>query len=250
MNPVNLDGTLGTDEVDIDFDPGDKVHSSWSLLGRATTVVGAKRHKRDGNGTAEGERTDYVADTKVKAHGDDIVGIPEEGSGASSGADGELRKKWNAFYEDRNKYRKAFSNKIKSHPLVLKISWPETSRVEEWKIIKHAHTLGKEDQFIEGHIPEVRYARDLGRYSTRHIRAFLGLPDDGSTGTRTLRLIVMNRLRPIFDLDGEEFWNAFWQCVACMCYTSRLEPVLTPMPQVITACGSRESAMGTSALET
>ena len=49
LHPVNLDGTLSTDEVDIDIDLDDKVHSSWALLGRATTVVGAKRDKRDGN---------------------------------------------------------------------------------------------------------------------------------------------------------------------------------------------------------
>ena len=27
----------------------------------------------------------------------------------------------------------------------------------------------------------------------------------------------MNRLWPIYDLDGEQFWAAFWQCVVCMC---------------------------------
>ncbi|KAF9644859.1 hypothetical protein BDM02DRAFT_3102266, partial [Thelephora ganbajun] len=69
--------------------------------------------------------------------------------------------------------------------------------------------------FIKGHIPEVKYARDLNRYSTQHIRKFLGLQPDRNTGTRTLRLIVMNRLRPIYDLDGEHFWTVFWQCVAC-----------------------------------
>ena len=241
LHPVNPDGTLGEDEVDFDFDRDDKVHSSWALLGRATTVVGAKRREGDGNETMKGEHTNNIADTKVEDHRDDVARIPDvqdskdvplvpkEGTGVSSGVDGNLGKKWTAFYSGRNKYRRAFSNTIRLHNLVLKVSWPETSRVEEWRIIKYAHSLGKEDKFIEGHIPEVTYARDLGRYSTQHIRNFLGLREDGSPGTRTLRLIVMKRLRPIFDLDGEEFWNAFWQCVACMCCMSGLEPVLMPM---------------------
>ena len=235
LHPVNPNGTLSQDEVDIDFDPNDKVHSSWALLGRATTVVGAKRHDDE---TAGEEHTDTVADTKVKDHEDDVIGTAEvqasggtssleRGIGANSEADEELRKEWDAFCKSRDEYREAFAKAIKSRDLVMKVSWPETSRVEEWRIIKHAHTLGEEDKFIKGHIPEVRYARDLGRYSTRHIRSFLGLEDDGSPGTRTLRLVVMNRLRPIFDLDGEEFWNAFWQCVACMHYPSCLEPALT-----------------------
>ena len=46
-------------------------------------------------------------------------------------ADGELCKKRNTFSKDCNKYRKVFSNTIKSHDLVLKVLWPETSRVEE-----------------------------------------------------------------------------------------------------------------------
>jgi len=41
------------------------------------------------------------------------------------------------------------------------------------------------------------------------------LQQDGSSGTRTLRLIAMSRLWPIYDLGGEQFWNAFWQCVTC-----------------------------------
>ena len=239
MHPVNPDGTLSEDEVDIDFDPDNKVHSSWALLGRATTVLGAKRHGGDNNGAAEGEHTENVANPIVKDHEDiriskvqdsEVTSSVKEGAGASNGADEKLRHEWDAFYEARDKYRKVFAKAIKSHDLVLKVSWPETSRVEEWKIIKRAHTLSKEDKFIRGHIPEVRYARDLGRYSTQHIRTFLSLQDDGSTGTRTLRLIVMNRLRPIFDLDGEEFWNVFWQCVACMCCTSRLDSALTLIP--------------------
>ena len=69
---------------------------------------------------------------------------------------------------------------------------------------------------IEGHIPVVKHARELDRYSTRHIRKFLNLLADGNLGTRALRLMVMKCLRPIYDLDGKQFWDAFWQRVAYM----------------------------------
>jgi len=105
------------------------------------------------------------------------------------------------------------------HNVVLKVSWPEASRLEEWKIIKHAETLSEDDKLIGVHIPEVKYARDFGHYSTHHIRDFLGLQQGGSPGTLTLRLIVMNCLGPIYDLDGKQFWKAFWECVACMRFT-------------------------------
>ena len=234
---INSDGTLGGDEICIDFFPDDKVHSGRALFSRATTVLGAKSHNNEAAGEDDTDNLDY---TRIKDHEDEVVGVfrgqdfgdalpVKEGTTASSGVDEKLKEEWRAFYRDRNNYRKAQASTTKSHDLVLKMSWPETSRVEEWKIIEHAHTLGEDDKFIRGHIPEVKCARDLECYSTQHIRTFLGLQGDGTPGTRTLRLIAMNRLQPIYDLDGEKFWEAFWQCVACMRSTSCLDPALTPI---------------------
>ena len=117
----------------------------------------------------------------------------------------------------RDAYRKARDDAFRKHNLILKISWPETSRVAEWRIVAHAQTLGKTDKFIRGHVPEAKYGRDFDRYSTQRIRDFLKL-QWGQAGTRTLRLIVMKRLRPIHDLDGKQFWDAFWHCFVCMCF--------------------------------
>ena len=244
LHPINADGTLDTGEVGVNFYPDDKVHSSWTLLGRATTVVGANKNGEGNNRVTQGESAaetcgevgDYAIELAPRKDPEDVqwtqeatedVGSLNDDHGAattgidpsvtvSNEAGEELDEEWLAYYQARNDYREAYDNIIKTHNLVLKVSWPETSRPEEWKIIGHAQTLSKDDKFIKGHIPEVKYARDLGLYSTRHIRDFLGLQPDGSPGTRTVRLIVMNRLRPIYDLDGEHFWNAFWQCVGCM----------------------------------
>jgi len=244
LHPINADGTLGGDEVGVDFHPEDKVHSSQALLGRTTNVVGASRKAEGDNATTKAEHNEDHREVK-----DDVVGAASrkgsedtqwtQGAGdagsvgdnniagagttgidpgctADNEANEELREELSPYRRARDEYQKARDKAIKTHNLILKVSWPETSRSEEWKLVEHAKALGKEDEFIRGHIPEVKYARDFDRYSTHHIRSFLGLQPDGSPGTRTLRLIVMNRLRPIYDLDGERFWKAFWQCVACM----------------------------------
>jgi len=241
LHPTNADGTLGEDKVGINFHPEDKVHSSWALLGRATNVVGASRKGEGDNATTKGEHTEVhrevradvvgTASRKVsedihRAQGEDAGSVGDNdvagtrttdpGCAVENKADEELREELDPYCQARDEYRKARDKTIKAHNLILKVSWPETSRPEEWKVIRHAHTLGKDDKFIKGHIPEVKYARDLGLYSTHYIRDFLGIQPKGCPGTRTLRLIVMNRLRPIYDLDGEHFWKAFWQCVACM----------------------------------
>ena len=244
MHPINADGALDTSEVGVNFYPEDRVHSSWSLLGRATTVVGANEGNNEiaqveRDAQARGEVGDGVVGLAPMKDSEDVqwtreevtkdIGGPNDDHDTGFGttetdpsavvsdeADEELGEEGRAYYRARDDYREANDDIIKTRNLVLKVSWPETSRPEEWKIIGRAQTFGKDDKFIKGHIPEVKYARDLDRYSTRHIRDFLGLQPDGNPGTRTLRLIVMNRLRPIYDLDGEYFWNAFWQCVGCM----------------------------------
>ena len=200
LHPVNADGALGEGEVGVSFYPGDRVYSWWSLLGRATTVVGASGARTEGGDAEDQGKMGHVAGTMVDGN---LAGIETGGSGPSD------------RYQTRDAYRKACNDIIKVHDLILKISWPETSRLPEWKIVAHAQTLGKTDEFIRGHVPVAKYGRDLDRYSTQHIRDFLDLQRDKQTGTRTLRLIVMNRLRPIHDLDGEQLWDVFWQCFLC-----------------------------------
>ena len=213
LRAINADGTLGVDKVVVNFFPGDKVHSTWGLLGRATTVVGANRNKevrveeepKDGGGGLSGDHYNSLDSARISL--------------STTANSEELGEEWRAYYQARDEYRKTYANTIKSHNLVLKVSWPETSRIEEWKIVEHARALSKNDKFIKGHIPHVEGARDFDHYSTKHIRCFLDIQQNESPGTRTLRLIVVNRLWPIYDLDGEQFWNTFWQCVACA-YTS------------------------------
>ena len=241
LHPICAGGILDEKKFAVNFYPDDEVHASWSLLGRATTVVGANENKKcDGRSAKGGQamglacggvdevgvclgegledtpRTQEEADQESSSLGDaPRVGTSQTSSPATA-LDEVEDDEWSDFYQAQAKYREELAKTIKSRDLVLKVSWPETSRLEEWKIVEHAQSLGKNDEFINGHVPDAKYARDFERYSTEHIRRFLYPQEDGRSGTRTLRLIVMNRLRPIHDLDGKEFWTAFWQCVACM----------------------------------
>ncbi|KAF9783684.1 hypothetical protein BJ322DRAFT_1109538 [Thelephora terrestris] len=191
LRSMEADEASGEGEVTINFHPEDKVHSTWALLGRATTVIGAKVEGGT-TGVSRGQDAQKLKPSVVSS---------------------EQRNKLRGYYEARDEYRRAYAGTVKSHNLVLKVSWPETTRVTEWETLKLARTFGENDKFIKGHIPEVRGGQDFDRYSTHHIRRFLCF--DEKPGTRTLRLIAMDRLWPIHNLDGEQFWKAFWECVLC-----------------------------------
>ena len=184
-----------------------------------------------------GEVDQNIGSVKDKNDTSGASTIKRDPSDATNDVDPKIADAWRIYNQGRDAYQAIYGDIIKAHNLVLKVSWPETSRPEEWKVIEHAQTLGKDDKFIRGHIPEVKCARDLGRYSTQHIRGFLGLQPDGCPGTRTLRLIVMNRLRPIYDLDGEDLWGAFWECVACMYFMLCLRTFAYVAPRSLPVVG-------------
>ena len=198
--------------------------------------------KDEVTGGISGEELEAIQQTWGKVRAEDLckagsADLTEDNpSGVMSDQEAEGLR---AYFQARDAYREAYSTIARAHNLVLKVSWPEASRPSEWEIIGYAQTLGKQDKIIKGHIPVVEYARELDRYSTRHIREFLNIPTDITLGTRALRLTVMRRLRPIYDLDEKQFWEAFWQCVACMnpFFWQVPRPSLTHPPQVITDSG-------------
>jgi len=223
LHSVTDDGTLGTEEVNVEFHPEDKVHSGWSLFGRATTVIGASTGRKGNGGLAEERHIEAqcgvggdVAETMADGDSEELE-TDETNLSPRDTARGEGEEQ-GSLDQARDAYRRACDDLIRAHDLVLKIYWAEAWRIREWEIMTYARTLGKMDKFIRGHVPEVKYARDFDRHSTRHIRDFLDLKDDKQAGTRTLRLVVMDRLRPIHDLSGEQLWDAFWECFACRCF--------------------------------
>jgi hypothetical protein len=97
--------------------------------------------------------------------------------------------------------------------LVLKISWPETSRTSEEDIIRQAMQCKKKD--VRGHLPDLVWSGDLQEYSMGLIRDQLRIIVPGDTRNRVARVILFRRLHPITELTGEAFWNAFWQIYRC-----------------------------------
>jgi hypothetical protein len=96
--------------------------------------------------------------------------------------------------------------------LVLKISWPEASRVPEAQVIEKAVGIGEHNSNVKGHLPDMICSHDLVGYSTASIRQVLGIETGGH---RVLRLILFRQMYPITDLIGEKFWKVFWECFRC-----------------------------------
>ena len=96
--------------------------------------------------------------------------------------------------------------------LVLKISWPETTRTSEKDIIKRAMRCKRKD--VRGHLPDLVWSGDLQEYSTGLIRDRLSITT-GDTRTRVARVMLFRRLHPITELTGKVFWDAFWQIFRC-----------------------------------
>ena len=101
--------------------------------------------------------------------------------------------------------------------LVLKTYWPETSRTREDDMIRTAMKIGETNPHVAGHLPDIICSYDFVEHSTGVIRKLLGIPTNGN---RVLRVMLSRRLYPITELVGEGFWNAFWECFRCKCWSN------------------------------
>ncbi|KAI5994272.1 hypothetical protein F5J12DRAFT_896793 [Pisolithus orientalis] len=105
------------------------------------------------------------------------------------------------------------NSKEKADELVAKIYWAEEARVPEEYILNRIEEAGKHDDTIRGHVPDLRFTKRFS-VSTSIIRKALGLknPDKGS---RVLVLLVSKKLSPVYELPGDEMFDAWRQCVLC-----------------------------------
>jgi len=102
--------------------------------------------------------------------------------------------------------------KLTDLDLVLKIYWPEESRMLEGQIVEEAAKCGEHNDHVKGHLPDLVCSYDLDGYSTANIRQTLGVAVEGC---RKLRVILFRRLYPITNLIGDRFWEVFWECFRC-----------------------------------
>ena len=155
------------------------VHHVYSLVGRGTSVF---------SGTA-----------CTKAPPTRGSGVPQ-GSGKGPAAVDDI----------------SFATPDKDPKVVVKIYWPEESRLSEGRIISEAYKRGKGNLDIVEHLPKMYLEHDFPEHSTNHIRDALRLTrPDGWRATRILRLAVFLKLDPIIALGGEEFMKAYLDCVRC-----------------------------------
>ncbi|KAF9498467.1 hypothetical protein BDN71DRAFT_1443306 [Pleurotus eryngii] len=102
--------------------------------------------------------------------------------------------------EDENKY-------------VLKLYWPERSRVSEVDFLADAAEIASQDTKVAGHIPTVVAFSDFEEYRTDNIRAALGLEERGG---RVLRAILFPELVSVTSLkDSRDVWRALKECFHC-----------------------------------
>ncbi|KAF9043032.1 hypothetical protein BJ165DRAFT_1405434 [Panaeolus papilionaceus] len=97
---------------------------------------------------------------------------------------------------------------------VVKCSWTNVCRTSEATILQTAHEIGKDSNYIEGHIPELLSASEphFTTSTTETIRRFFGL---STKGARRFRILVLERLVPISSLLEEEMAAAFLQIFFC-----------------------------------
>ncbi|OAX35651.1 hypothetical protein K503DRAFT_745613 [Rhizopogon vinicolor AM-OR11-026] len=107
--------------------------------------------------------------------------------------------------------------------LVAKLYWPEEMRRSKPDILKEVYKItdgeregmtAEERQQVAGHVPEMVWFHKFEETSTANIRRALGI-GDAERGSRVFYVIVFRKLRPITDLSGDQFLNAWWHTVFC-----------------------------------
>ena len=87
---------------------------------------------------------------------------------------------------------------LKDMELVLKVYWPEESRIREAEIIDKARRIAEGNSHVNVHLPNLIWERDFDESSMKNIRTTFGIKSEGH---RVLRVMLFRRLYPITDFD-------------------------------------------------
>ncbi|KAG8946135.1 hypothetical protein FRC03_001474 [Tulasnella sp. 419] len=103
--------------------------------------------------------------------------------------------------------------------MVGKLLWVQSKRVLESEILeeipKRMVGIPEEDQAaVKGHIPDLIASKTFPECETRKIREDLGI-DVEDIENRVLILSIFRKLKPITELEYDDFWRAWWDCVLC-----------------------------------
>ncbi|KAG0699024.1 hypothetical protein DFH29DRAFT_855315 [Suillus ampliporus] len=102
---------------------------------------------------------------------------------------------------------------IEEDGMVAKIFWGEEKRTSEPEILANVYEIAKLQETVKDHVPQL-----LGHYKvdnpTSAVREALGMPNP-TKGSRVLYILVFRKLRPITELNAEDFFNVWRQCISC-----------------------------------
>jgi len=101
---------------------------------------------------------------------------------------------------------------------VVKLSWPEVTRIPEPEILKRLKTVL--DEAVQGHIPILLASHVPAMMNTQLIQTRLDAklqphyPE--ARGPRWFVVTVCKKLRPVWGLTPHEFFEVWLQCFLCM----------------------------------
>ena len=112
--------------------------------------------------------------------------------------------------------------KLPDQSLIAKVYWPEEDRINEVTAIMRAHELLRETEpALVKHLPTIICWMDID-YKTGSIRQALGIPPDGRTASRVLRVLIALRLQrldgpSLVSKNAKRFFKGWKECFQCKC---------------------------------
>ncbi|OJA15128.1 hypothetical protein AZE42_14045 [Rhizopogon vesiculosus] len=101
--------------------------------------------------------------------------------------------------------------------MVAKVFWVEEQHTSEPDILKKVYEIAEEQDAVKGHVPHLLWHRKFKEPMSK-IREALGISEPAEGG-RVLYILVFRKLKPITELKGTEFFDAWRQCIMChYCY--------------------------------
>ena len=147
-------------------------------------------------------------------------------------------------------------------PLVIKISWPTSSRVSETDFLTEANTMAQGDhEWAAKHLPTLHYAEDVTFDAAPTLGLVAGLFENAKFANgdyvyerRTLRIIIQERLYPFKSLTSVADIGQVFLDVLCGTCSYRLSLIdydpLTPLQFIVGSTTILASSIATSALTT
>jgi hypothetical protein len=107
-------------------------------------------------------------------------------------------------------------NLLDGKKYLLTSSWEESCRPQAVIMQKAREIRAKEG--VLGNLPQLVAHAELDLASTAKLTKQLGFDKDADQlkGSRTLRILAFDILKPITSLQGKALWKAYWEIIKCV----------------------------------